>query len=206
MKSKAEVLEHLRKPDCAPLSINLIGVAGSGMSGLASLLMEMGHRVSGSDRVSTVEVKSLIERGLQFADQSADSVRGADLVIYSSAIKPGNPAYDAAIGSAIPLVKRAEALAAIMEQRKGIVVAGTHGKTTTSAMAAHVLRSGGLKPSHYVGAEIPLLGTNAHWEKGTDYFVAEGDESDGTLALFKPEHAIILNIEEGTSRPLQRRD
>lgn len=167
------------------------------MSGLASLLMGMGHKVSGSDRVSTLETERLASVGLTFhSPQSAEEIQGAQMVIYSSAIKPGNPAFDAATAQGIPLVKRAEALAAIMDQRKGIVVAGTHGKTTTSAMAAHVLRSGGLKPSHYVGAEIPLLGTNAHWEPDTDFLIAEGDESDGTLALFCPEHAIVLNIEE----------
>ncbi|PWT81637.1 MAG: UDP-N-acetylenolpyruvoylglucosamine reductase, partial [Acidobacteria bacterium] len=91
---------------------------------------------------------------------------------------------------------RAEALAAIMRIKKGIVIAGMHGKTTTSSMAAHVLRVGGLNPSHYVGAEIPILGTNAHWEPRGEYFVAEGDESDGTLSLYRPEHAILLNVEE----------
>lgn len=167
------------------------------MSGLASLLMGMGHRVSGCDRVTTVETERLETVGLRFrCPQTADTVDGAELVIYSSAIKPGNPAYDAAVAQGIPLVRRAEALAAIMDQRLGIVVSGTHGKTTTSAMAAHVLRSGGLKPSHYVGAEIPLLGTNAHWQPNGEHFVAEGDESDGTLALFHPQHAIVLNIEE----------
>ncbi len=80
--------------------------------------------------------------------------------------------------------------------KRGIIIAGMHGKTTTAAMAAHVLRGGGLHPSHYVGAEIPILGSNAHWDPLGEYFVAEGDESDGTLQLFHPEHAIILNIEE----------
>src|SRR5262249_46485212 len=80
--------------------------------------------------------------------------------------------------------------------KKGIIVAGMHGKTTTSSMTAHVLRHGGLHPSHYVGAEIPILGTNAHWDPAGEYFVAEGAESDGTIALYHPEHAIILNIEE----------
>ncbi|MEM1297234.1 MAG: UDP-N-acetylmuramate--L-alanine ligase, partial [Verrucomicrobiota bacterium] len=189
-------LQNLRGPS-DPLRIHLIGVAGSGMSGLASLLMGMGHKVSGSDRVTTLETERLASVGLTFhSPQSAEEIQGAQMVIYSSAIKPGNPAFDAATAQGLPLVKRAEALAAIMDQRKGIVVAGTHGKTTTSAMAAHVLRSGGLKPSHYVGAEIPLLGTNAHWEPDTEFLIAEGDESDGTLALFHPEHAIILNIEE----------
>ena len=96
----------------------------------------------------------------------------------------------------IPAIRRAEALAAIMLGKRGIVIAGMHGKTTTAAMAAHVLRGGGLHPSHYVGAEIPILGSNAHWDPLGEYFVAEGDESDGTLQLFQPEHALILNIEE----------
>ncbi len=80
--------------------------------------------------------------------------------------------------------------------KRGIIIAGMHGKTTTSAMTAHVLRESGLHPSHYVGAEIPILGTNAHWNPRGEYFVAEGDESDGTLRFFQPEHALILNIEE----------
>ncbi|HEX8154830.1 MAG TPA: UDP-N-acetylmuramate--L-alanine ligase, partial [Thermoanaerobaculia bacterium] len=95
-----------------------------------------------------------------------------------------------------PAVRRAEALAAVMSGKRGIIVAGMHGKTTTSAMTAHVLREGGLHPSHYVGAEIPILGTNAHWDRRGEYFVAEGDESDGTIRCFAPEHALILNIEE----------
>jgi UDP-N-acetylmuramate--L-alanine ligase/UDP-N-acetylenolpyruvoylglucosamine reductase len=94
------------------------------------------------------------------------------------------------------LFRRAEAVAAIMQAKRGIVIAGMHGKTTTSAMTAHVLREGGLHPSHYVGAEIPILGTNAHWAPHGEYFVAEGDESDGTLRCFHPEHTVILNIEE----------
>jgi len=178
------------------MRIHLIGVAGSGMSGLALLLMELGHNVSGSDRVSTVETERLSKAGLTFyCPQDEREVEGADMVIYSSAVKPGNPAYEAAYRQGIPLVRRAEALAAIMARKAGIVVAGTHGKTTTSSMTAHVLRVGGAKPSHYVGAEIPILGSNAHWDNEGELFVAEGDESDGTLVNFQPRHAIILNIE-----------
>ena len=94
------------------------------------------------------------------------------------------------------MVRRAEALAAMMQIKKGIVIAGMHGKTTTSSMTVTCLRVGGLNPSHYVGAEIPILGTNAHWESNGGYFVAEGDESDGTLRIYHAEHAIVLNIEE----------
>ncbi|MGB8354222.1 MAG: UDP-N-acetylmuramate--L-alanine ligase [Chthoniobacteraceae bacterium] len=179
------------------LRIHLIGVAGSGMSGIAGLLISLGHHVSGSDKVSTVEIDRLQKLGLEFyLQQQAVAVTNADLIIYSSAIRPGNIEYDEAVRTNKSMVRRADALAAILNCKKGIIVAGMHGKTTTSSMAAHVLRAGDLKPSHYVGAEIPILGTNAHWDDEGEYFVAEGDESDGTLAFYHSEHAIILNIEE----------
>jgi UDP-N-acetylmuramate--L-alanine ligase/UDP-N-acetylenolpyruvoylglucosamine reductase len=179
------------------MRVHLIGVAGSGMSGIAALLMSLGHQVSGSDKVTTLEVERLQKLGLEFhCPQNAAALKDADLVIFSSAVRPGNVEYDEAIRSGISMVRRADALAAIMNCKKGIVVAGMHGKTTTSSMAAHVLRAGGLKPSHYVGAEIPILGTNAHWDSEGEFLVAEGDESDGTLANYHPEHAILLNIEE----------
>ncbi|MGA3169930.1 MAG: UDP-N-acetylmuramate--L-alanine ligase [Chthoniobacteraceae bacterium] len=179
------------------MRIHLIGVAGSGMSGIAGLLLALGHRVSGSDKVSTLETARLREMGLQFSSpHTAEAVREADIVIFSSAIKPGNVAYDEAHLLGKMMVRRADALAAIMNRKRGIAIAGMHGKTTTSSMAAHVLRVGGLRPSHYVGAEIPILGANAHWEPEGEYFVAEGDESDGTIALYHPEHTILLNIEE----------
>jgi UDP-N-acetylmuramate--alanine ligase len=181
----------------ASTRVHLIGVAGSGMSGLAWLFLQLGYRVSGCDKVTSAETERLMAAGLEFfCPQTAESVRGADVVVYTSAVKPGNPAFDAAVAAGVVLWRRAEALAAIMQGKKGIVVCGTHGKTTTSAMAAHVLREAGLHPSHYVGAEIPLLGANAGWDPEGDHFVAEGDESDGTLVNFHPEHAIVLNIEE----------
>ncbi|MDB6148387.1 MAG: UDP-N-acetylmuramate/alanine ligase, partial [Spartobacteria bacterium] len=167
--------------------IYLIGVAGSGMSGLAALLLELGHEVSGSDKVSTQETARLQRLGLNFHGQHrAEDTLDAELIIFSSAIKIDNPILARAREMNKPALRRAEALAAIMRGKKGIVVAGMHGKTTTSAMAAHVLREGGLHPSHYVGAEIPILGNNAHWDPRGDYFVAEGDESDGTLEFFHP--------------------
>ena len=177
--------------------IHLIGVAGSGMSGLAGLLIELGHAVSGSDKVTTTETERLQRLGLRFHDQHRpEHADAANLVVFSSAIKGDNPILVARRDSGKPVVRRAEALAAIMRAKCGIVIAGMHGKTTTSAMTAHVLREGGLHPSHYVGAEIPLLGTNAHWDPRGEYFVAEGDESDGTLRCFHPEQSLILNIEE----------
>jgi len=179
------------------LKIHLIGVAGSGMSGIAGLLIALNHHVSGSDKARTSEIGRLESLGLRFyLGQRAENIGDADLIIFSSAIRPGNPEYDEAIRSGRNMVRRADALAAIMHAKKGIVVGGMHGKTTTSSMAAHVLKVGGLHPSHYVGAEIPILGTNANWDLEGEFFVAEGDESDGTLAFYHPEHAIVLNVEE----------
>ncbi len=179
------------------LKVHLIGVAGSGMSGIAGLLISLGHHVSGSDKARTVEIDRLEKLGLRFyLGQEAGNVAEADLIIFSSAIRPGNAEYDEALRTNRNMVRRADALAAIMNCKKGIVVCGMHGKTTTSSMTAHVLKVGGLHPSHYVGAEIPILGTNANWDAEGEFFVAEGDESDGTLAFYHPEHAIVLNIEE----------
>ena len=167
------------------------------MSGIAALLLQLGHEVRGSDKVSTVETDRLQRLGLRFHQQHrAEHASDADLIVFSSAIRSDNPILVSARDSGKPLVRRAEALAAIMRAKCGIVIAGMHGKTTTSAMVAHVLREGGLHPSHYVGAEIPILGTNAHWDPRGEHFVAEGDESDGTLRCFHPKHALILNIEE----------
>src|ERR1700758_4025337 len=167
------------------------------MSGLAGLLIELGHEVSGSDKVTTTETERLQRLGLHFYHQHlGEHADAAELVVFSSAIKDDNPILLTARSRGKPLFRRAEAVAAIMRAKRGIVIAGMHGKTTTSAMTAHVLREGGLHPSYYVGAEIPILGTNAHWDPRGKYFVAEGDESDGTLALFHPEHALVLNIEE----------
>src|SRR5438552_4272980 len=177
--------------------IHRVGVAGSGMSGLAALLVELGHTVSGSAKASTMETDRLQRLGLCFYEQHRPEHAGtADLVVFSSAIKRDNPVLVTGRDSGKPIVRRAEALAAIMRAKRGIVVAGMHGKTTTSAMTAHVLREGGLHPSHYVGAEIPILGINAHWDPRGEYFVAEGDESDGTLRCFHPEHSVVLNVEE----------
>ena len=110
------------------IRVHLIGVAGSGMSGIAGLLLALGHTVSGSDHNRTVEISRLENLGLQFySSQSADHLGDADLVIFSSAIRPGNPEYDAAIQSQCHLVRRADALAAIMRGKSGIVICGMHG-------------------------------------------------------------------------------
>ena len=180
-----------------PVKVHLIGVAGSGMSGLALLLLGMGHHVSGSDMVTSGETQRMQGLGLNFSSpHRADEVHAADVVVYSSAVREENVARAEARAQGIPCIRRAECLAAILHTRQGVIISGTHGKTTTSAMCAHVLRRGGMMPCHYVGAEIPVLGSNAHWEEDCEVMIAEGDESDGTLALYHPQHAVVLNIEE----------
>lgn len=179
-----------------PLHIHLIGVAGSGMSGLAQLLLQMGHQVSGCDRSTTAETDRLQAEGLKFfSPHIAESVEPSKFVVYSSAIPPDNPALARARELNIPCVRRADCLAAILAAKQAILVAGTHGKTTTSALTAHLLGEASEKPSHYVGAEIPILGRNARWNQNSPFMIAEGDESDGTLVNYRPTHSIILNIE-----------
>ncbi|MEZ0300109.1 MAG: UDP-N-acetylmuramate--L-alanine ligase, partial [Candidatus Methylacidiphilales bacterium] len=176
--------------------IHLVGVGGSGMSGIARLLMQHGHYVSGSDLSGSAEVERLAAEGVKtFRGHDASHVGEACLVVYSSAITPQNPERQEAERRGIICVRRAECLAILSEQKEALVVAGMHGKTTTSSMLAHVLRRADWRCSHYVGAEVPILGANAAWDEG-HHFVIEGDESDGTVALYHPARSILLNVEE----------
>ncbi|MEM6910462.1 MAG: UDP-N-acetylmuramate--L-alanine ligase [Verrucomicrobiota bacterium] len=191
----SDVLRQLQKGETS-LRVHLIGVAGSGMSGLAWLLLGQGHRVSGSDKVSSDETERLVAAGLAFqCPHSAEAVADAEVVIHSSAIRPTNVALAAAQKRGCLLLRRAEALTTLMHSRRNVVISGTHGKTTTSSLTTHLFRTAGLTPSHYIGAEIPLLGRNAHWAPESEWFIAEADESDGTLIHYQPHHQVVLNLE-----------
>jgi len=177
-------------------SIHLIGVCGSGMSGLARLLLAQGHAVSGSDLVSQEQATNYVPEGVRyFEGHKASNIDDATLVVFSSAIAAENPERHAADERKILSVRRAECLVILADAKQAYVVAGSHGKTTTSSMLTHVLRQADQNPSHYIGAQVPLLGANALWTEGAP-FVIEADESDGTLALFSPQASLILNIEE----------
>ncbi|MDE1170800.1 MAG: UDP-N-acetylmuramate--L-alanine ligase [Verrucomicrobium sp.] len=178
--------------------IHLIGVGGSGMSALARLLLANGFRVSGSDLRGSTLLEKLVPLGLSFQEgHRGEWVQGCDLVVHSSAIGDGNAERIEAGKLGIPTARRAEVLAVLARRpgKEAVVVAGMHGKTTTTSLLAHVLREAGRRPSHYVGAEVPVLGASAVWDEGAE-IVIEGDESDGTLTFFHPAHAILLNIEE----------
>jgi len=187
-------LEHLLRS--GPQRIHLIGVCGSGMSGLARLLLMQGHEVSGSDLISAADASDYVPPGVRyFEGHAVANVEGAALVVFSSAIAAENRERVAAVERGILCVRRAECLVVLADAKSTYVIAGSHGKTTTSSMLTHVLRQADLNPSHYIGAQVPLLGANACWTDGKP-FVVEADESDGTLALFAPEASLILNIEE----------
>ena len=179
-----------------PQKIHLIGVCGSGMSGLSRLLLAQGHELSGSDLVPASDATDYVPSGVRyFEGHAASHVDGATLVVFSSAIAAENVERAAAVEREIICVRRAECLVVLADAKDACVIAGSHGKTTTSSMLTHVLRQADLNPSHYIGAQVPLLGANASWTEGK-FFVVEADESDGTLALYAPLASLILNIEE----------
>jgi UDP-N-acetylmuramate--alanine ligase len=175
--------------------VHFIGIGGIGMSGLAEILRTMKFEVSGSDLKESDITKRL--QGMGIATQvghRADNVDGADVVVYSSAVKPENPEMMRARAQEIPVISRAEMLAELMRTKYCVTIAGSHGKTTTTSMVATVLRSAGLDPTVVVGGKVNSLGSNALLGAG-DLFVAEADESDGSFLKFTPTIAVVTNID-----------
>jgi len=191
--SRQQVIEFLGG---GPRTIHFVGVGGAGMSGLAKLLVEQGHYVTGSDLSPNGETSKLRQMGVRIeVGHRPSHVRATtELVVHSTAVNGQNVELLAAHEQGIPVTRRATLLSALMNHENNIAVAGTHGKTTTSAMIAHVLARSDSPPSFCVGAQVPVLGTNAQ-HGGGKYFVAEACESDGTLIGFSPEYAVCLNIE-----------
>jgi UDP-N-acetylmuramate--alanine ligase len=175
--------------------IHFIGVGGSGMSGLAEVLLNMGYQVSGSDLKSTDVTDRLVSLGGRvFTGHAASNVAGAQVVVYSSAVKPDNPELAAARTAGVPVIARADMLAELMRMKYGVAVGGSHGKTTTTSMVAAVLQRGGLDPTIVVGGRLRTLGTNALLGHGR-FLVAEADESDGSFLRLAPAVSVITNID-----------
>jgi UDP-N-acetylmuramate--alanine ligase len=175
--------------------IHFIGIGGSGMSGLARIALSDGITVSGSDAKDSSVLTALRALGAEvFTAHEAAHVQGADVVIYSTAISASNPEMAYAVERSIPILTRAQALAALMSGSKSIAVAGTHGKTTTSSMLTVALQACGVDPSFAIGGTLTASGSNAHRGTG-DFFVAEADESDGSFVEYRPLAAIVTNIE-----------
>lgn len=179
----------------SPEHIHLIGIGGAGLSAIATVLLERGHRVSGSDLQASPITERLVGMGARVhIGHAAANLGDADLVIVSSAVPDGNTEAEEARRRSIPVVKRAEWLGQMMEGKRGVAVAGTHGKTTTTAMIALILRDAGLDPTFIVGGDIPQLETNAAAGKG-QVFVIEADEYDHTFLGLRPEMAVITVVE-----------
>ncbi|NCP15494.1 UDP-N-acetylmuramate--L-alanine ligase [bacterium] len=175
--------------------IHLIGIGGSGLSAIARLLKEMGYAVSGSDRAETPFLPDLRSAGVTISlGHRPGNVRGADVVVRSSAIPDDNPEVVAARAAGIPVLKRADYLGRLMEGKTGIAVAGTHGKTTTTAMLAWLLTALGQEPSFIVGGVLRNLGVNARAGKGKT-FVIEADEYDRMFLGLKPVIEVVTNVE-----------
>jgi UDP-N-acetylmuramate--alanine ligase len=183
-------------PDLSvPRRIHIVGVGGSGMSAIATILLALGHRVSGSDERPSPALDRLREGGAEvFVGHEAAHLGPADLVARSTAIADDNPEVVAAHQLHVPVVSRAAILAAITATRRTIAVTGTHGKTTTSSMLALVLLEAGLKPSYLVGGDVHGLGGSAGWSDG-EWFVVEADESDGTFLRLGAEAGVVTNVE-----------
>lgn len=178
-----------------PRRIHLIGLGGAGMSAIATVLKAMGHEISGSDVKDSLTLTRLRAGGIRCdVGHRAEQVAGVDAVVYSSAVRRSNVEMLAAAESGIPLWRRSQVLAAILASRRSLVVAGTHGKTSTSSMLALTLRAAGLDPSFLIGGDLNEIGTNATWGSG-EFVVAEGDESDGTFLLLEPTGAVITGVE-----------
>src|ERR1700742_674533 len=176
-------------------TIHFVGIGGSGMGGIAEVLINLGYAVQGSDVKPNAVTEHLARIGAKiFMGHTAANVSGADVVVVSSAISRGNPEVDTAQQNRIPVVARAEMLGELMRFRYSIAVAGTHGKTTTTSLVASILAEGGEDPTFVIGGRLKSAGTNARPGAGR-YLVAEADESDSSFTHLQPLIAIVTNID-----------
>ncbi len=177
--------------------VHFIGVGGIGMSGIASVLLELGYKVSGSDLRNSSTIKRLTASGALISiGHRADNVHGADVVVVSSAVSKDNVELKEAKRHGIPVIPRAQMLAELMRLKKfGIAVSGTHGKTSTTSMIGAALEEAGIDPTLIIGGQVLSIDTNARWGSG-DFLVAEADESDGSFLYLTPSIAVVTNIEE----------
>lgn len=176
-------------------AIHFVGIGGIGMSGIAEVLLNLGYTVQGSDLKSSKITQRLAGMGATvFEGQRAENLEGAEVVVISSAIKPGNPELDEARLKGLPVVRRAEMLAELMRLKSNVAVAGTHGKTTTTTMVATILEAGHFDPTVVNGGIIHAYGSNARMGQG-EWMVVEADESDGTFNRLPATVAIVTNID-----------
>ncbi len=177
------------------MHLHLVGIGGAGISAIAHVLLGRGFNVTGSDRIENDQTRALcLEGATVTVGHYAENISGADAVIISSAIPNNNPEIEAARSAGIPIFKRAEFLGYLMSGYVGIAIAGSHGKTTTTAMIAHILVDAGYDPTVILGGVLPEWGVNGRAGQG-EHFIIEADEYDHMFLGLKPDHAVITNIE-----------
>ena len=175
--------------------IHFVGVGGSGMSGIAEVLAHLGYTVSGSDLAASATTRRLEGEGVRvMIGHAAEHAAGADAVVVSTAVKEDNPEVIAARSRHIPVVPRAQMLAELMRLKRGIAIAGTHGKTTTTSLVASILAEGGIDPTFVIGGRLNAAGANARLGSG-DFIVAEADESDASFLYLSPVLSVVTNID-----------
>jgi UDP-N-acetylmuramate--alanine ligase len=175
--------------------VHFVGIGGVGMSGIAEVMLTLGYRVSGSDQADGAATRRLAALGATIhRGHRAEHVGEVDALVVSSAIRPDNPELTEARARRIPVVPRAEMLAELMRLKRGIAIAGTHGKTTTTSLVASVLSEGGLDPTFVIGGKLLSAGANARLG-GSEWLVAEADESDGSFLRLNPLVAVVTNID-----------
>ena len=175
--------------------IHFVGVGGSGMSGIAEVLVHLGYTVSGSDIAASATTRRLEGEGVKvMIGHAAEHAAGADAVVTSTAVKADNPEVVAARERKIPVVPRAQMLAELMRLKRGIAIAGTHGKTTTTSLVASILAEGGIDPTFVIGGRLNAAGANARLGSG-DFIVAEADESDASFLFLSPVISVVTNID-----------
>jgi UDP-N-acetylmuramate--alanine ligase len=175
--------------------IHFVGIGGSGMSGIAEVLGNLGYQVSGSDLSDSAAVRRLKAQGVKVTiGHAAENVADADAVVVSSAVKPDNPEVVRARETRVPIVPRAMMLAELMRFKQGIAIAGTHGKTTTTSLISAILGEAGLDPTCVIGGRLNSIGTNARLGKG-EFLVAEADESDASFLYLQPVISVVTNID-----------
>ncbi|MGE0014553.1 MAG: UDP-N-acetylmuramate--L-alanine ligase, partial [Azoarcus sp.] len=176
-------------------NIHFVGIGGSGMSGIAEVLLNLGYRISGSDLSESAATRRLKAAGARVVlGHDAGNVEGADAVVVSTAVKNDNPEVIAARARRIPVVPRAQMLAELMRLKSGIAIAGTHGKTTTTSLVASILAEGAMDPTFVIGGRLNAAGANARLGKG-DFLVAEADESDASFLMLSPVISVVTNID-----------
>lgn len=175
--------------------IHFVGVGGSGMSGIAEVLAHLDYTVSGSDIAASATTRRLEGEGVRVTiGHAEENIAGADAVVISTAVKEDNPEVIAARAKHIPVVPRAQMLAELMRLKRGIAIAGTHGKTTTTSLVTSILAEGGIDPTFVIGGRLNAAGANARLGSG-DFLVAEADESDASFLFLSPVISVVTNID-----------